>query len=324
MPQKKEMISSLAPIDRESLSPSVQDLITRIRLEINDGKDRVFKAIEEEKKKTYWTVGKYIKQHILDSPNQSDYVEYVNTILAKNLEINKSTLYRCVRFYELYPMSVAARPLTWTHIKNLLVIPEKKTRNYYEKKIIEHNLTTRELSSLLKKDKLITKNDSGIVEVPKLKTKREKPYQYKLKEVNGTEMIDLGFKTYIHKRNRSIELSSVTHYTYKAIVLEIIDGDTLWVHIDLGFDIWVKRKLRLRDIDTPHIDTKDGQDAKLFIVSKLTPCKFVVVKTYWRDKFNRYLVDIFYNSKSASFSEVATSGTFLNQELLNEGLAVTY
>ena len=51
-------------------------------------------------------------------------------------------------------------------------------------------------------------------------------------------------------------------------------------------------------------------------------CKFVAIKTYWRDKYARYLVDIFYDEKENEFEKVAMNGAFLNQELLDEKLGV--
>ena len=40
-------------------------------------------------------------------------------------------------------------------------------------------------------------------------------------------------------------------YTYKGYITEIIDGDTLWVNLDLGCNTWTNRKLRLKGINTP-------------------------------------------------------------------------
>ena len=40
-------------------------------------------------------------------------------------------------------------------------------------------------------------------------------------------------------------------YTYKAKLDRVVDGDTIDVNIDLGFDISVHKRVRLADIDTP-------------------------------------------------------------------------
>jgi len=51
------------------------------------------------------------------------------------------------------------------------------------------------------------------------------------------------------------------YYGYRATLLRIIDGDTIWATIDFGFGVRVDHKLRLRGIDTPEIDTVEGRIA---------------------------------------------------------------
>ena len=46
-------------------------------------------------------------------------------------------------------------------------------------------------------------------------------------------------------------------YEYKAKVHRIIDGDTVDVTIDLGFEMTTKQRIRLYGIDTPETRTRD-------------------------------------------------------------------
>jgi len=151
---------------------------------------------------------------------------------------------------------------------------------------------------------------------------------YQLKEVRGREVVDLGFHEYREQRNlhgRKLELSKTdAHYTYKAYVLEVLDGDTIWVEIDQGFDVLTVQKLRLRDIDSPEVSTPEGQKAKEYIQSQLKDCAFIAIKTHSRDKFDRYLTDIFYDANETDLLKLIQYGKFLNQELLDKGLAVRY
>jgi hypothetical protein len=39
-------------------------------------------------------------------------------------------------------------------------------------------------------------------------------------------------------------------YKYGAKLLRVVDGDTADVMIDLGFDTWVKARLRFKGVDT--------------------------------------------------------------------------
>lgn len=45
-------------------------------------------------------------------------------------------------------------------------------------------------------------------------------------------------------------------YTYRAKLIRVIDGDTIDAIIDLGFDVWVKKRIRLNGIDAPETRTK--------------------------------------------------------------------
>ena len=40
-------------------------------------------------------------------------------------------------------------------------------------------------------------------------------------------------------------------YMFNAYVNRVIDGDTIDADIDLGFDVFAKRRVRLLNVDTP-------------------------------------------------------------------------
>jgi len=118
-------------------------------------------------------------------------------------------------------------------------------------------------------------------------------------------------------------------FTYKAFLLRVIDGDTLLVRIDFGFSIFTEQRLRLRGLDAPEIGTKPplpplqkGVDAKRFVETRLKDCKFLIIKTHGSDKYDRYLVDVFYLKGEDNEDLVLKEGIFLNNEILEEGLAL--
>ena len=88
------------------------------------------------------------------------------------------------------------------------------------------------------------------------------------------------------------------YYSYGARVIDVIDGDTVWLDIDCGFHVWTRQKVRLRGIDTPELGTAEGQRAKDFVVQALTGLPSVAVTTTKPDKYDRYLADIFYKADS--------------------------
>lgn len=58
-------------------------------------------------------------------------------------------------------------------------------------------------------------------------------------------------------------------YTYKCIVKEIVDGDTVDVDIDLGFDVVLRdKRIRLDGIDTPECRTRDLEEKKYGLIAK--------------------------------------------------------
>jgi len=94
----------------------------------------------------------------------------------------------------------------------------------------------------------------------------------------------------------------------------VIDGDTVVFYVDLGFRTYSRQKLRFRGIDCPELATPEGKIAKTFVEEKLKRAKIITIKTYRKDKYDRYLADIFVGSKEI----------FLNQELLDKKLADVY
>ena len=51
-------------------------------------------------------------------------------------------------------------------------------------------------------------------------------------------------------------------FEYSAEVLRIVDGDTLDAEIDIGFDVFVKKRIRLFGIDTWESRTRDLEEKK--------------------------------------------------------------
>ena len=49
-------------------------------------------------------------------------------------------------------------------------------------------------------------------------------------------------------------------YTYNAVITRVVDGDTLVVDIDAGFDIWLRgQTLRLNRVNAPEMKTPEGR-----------------------------------------------------------------
>ena len=93
-------------------------------------------------------------------------------------------------------------------------------------------------------------------------------------------------------------------FEYKCVITKIIDGDTVDVDIDVGFDCWLrKQRIRLYGIDTPESRTRDKQEkryglaAKRFVENFIPVGSRAILKTKEKGKYGRYLGDMKVGSK---------------------------
>jgi len=87
-------------------------------------------------------------------------------------------------------------------------------------------------------------------------------------------------------------------HEYHCVITRIIDGDTIDVDIDLGFDCWLhKQRIRLHGIDTPESRTRDLEEKKYGLAAKAFVEKFIplgstaLLNTKEKGKYGRYLGD---------------------------------
>jgi micrococcal nuclease len=106
-------------------------------------------------------------------------------------------------------------------------------------------------------------------------------------------------------------------------VKNVVDGDTIDVIIDLGFDILFASRVRLAGIDTPESRTTDkaekvlGIEAKEYLKKQLKDAKSVVIRTEKMDsseKYGRILGWVYINGDSES----------INNKMINDGYAWGY
>lgn len=84
-------------------------------------------------------------------------------------------------------------------------------------------------------------------------------------------------------------------FVYDAEVIRVVDGDTYDLGIDLGFRLYHEDRFRLMEINTPETRGKErseGLKVKEY-VKNLIEGKMVVVKTFRKEKFGRYLCEIY-------------------------------
>ena len=113
-------------------------------------------------------------------------------------------------------------------------------------------------------------------------------------------------------------------YQYKAKILKVLDGDTVDIDLDLGFNIVLSnQRVRMAGIDTPESRTTDKEEkirgnlSKKKLAEKLPVGSYVKIETQKSDnnddKFGRILA-IF----------ILEDGTSLNQWMIDNNYAVLY
>ena len=117
-------------------------------------------------------------------------------------------------------------------------------------------------------------------------------------------------------------LGDETDFSYRVNkVTKVVDGDTIDVILDMGFDIMYKQRVRLFGIDTPESRTRDLEEKKYGLLSKkflqehLKSASRIAIKTYKGDetgKFGRILGDVW------------CDGVSVNKLMCKKGYAVEY
>ena len=116
-------------------------------------------------------------------------------------------------------------------------------------------------------------------------------------------------------------------YIYRAKLERVVDGDTVDALIDLGFDTWVKKRIRYKGIDTWESRTKDLDEKKLGIAAKernkellesvSSKSGYFRLKSYGVGKYGRVLGELFIKDNEGIEYNI-------NQTLIDEGHAYEY
>ena len=104
----------------------------------------------------------------------------------------------------------------------------------------------------------------------------------------------------------------INKYEYTAKLQRVVDGDTCDALIDLGFDTWVKKRIRFKGVDTCECRTRDldekkkGLAAKEFTKNLLENSddgKFAL-RSYGVGKYGRVLGELFVKGETKSVNDL--------------------
>ena len=131
---------------------------------------------------------------------------------------------------------------------------------------------------------------------------------------------------YIYK-TYNIKKIKMEKYIYRAKLVKVVDGDTIDALIDVGFDIWVKKRIRYKGIDTWESRTRDLDEKKKGLAAKArnkellksvsNKSGYFRIKSFGTGKYGRVLADIFVQDKEGNSINV-------NHQLIKEGHAYIY
>ncbi len=337
--------------------PSYNKLFQLIEKEMRQGLDHIRDVVEQQGVVTAWRIGQHLGQNLLPEKGRRIANARVIKRLARDFNRTPRHFYNMAKFYRMYPDESPKTPLTWSHYIILVRVPDAGQRRVYEKMAIREKLIWKDMQSLILKDKKNARHArllsclSGKRDIAQLTVERGQLYHYKVSARNarqpaGKVFVDAGFTiqrevalaagmkvtegSYVRTAKsdeiylaRMAGADATCLYTYQAFVERVVDGDTMVADIDCGLRTSVfGRRLRLRGIDTPEMDTPLGHKAKAFVQTAMRKVDFVIIKTHKIGLFGRDISDVFYLPGEKDPATVAAKGRFLNQELLDKRLAV--
>ena len=116
-------------------------------------------------------------------------------------------------------------------------------------------------------------------------------------------------------------------YIYRAKLDRVVDGDTVDALIDVGFDIWFKKRIRFMGLDTWESRTRDLEEKKKGLAAKArtkellekvsSKSGYFRLKSHGLGKYGRVLGELFIMDKEGKQWNV-------NETLITEGHAYVY
>ena len=117
-------------------------------------------------------------------------------------------------------------------------------------------------------------------------------------------------------------------YNFRVVKInKVVDGDTIDVTIDLGFDLYKKERVRIAGVDTPEKRTRDleekalGLDATYWMKDKLTETikgdEELIIRTELKGGTGKY-------GRLLGWLYVGEDDVSLNEKMITEGYAWAY
>ena len=132
---------------------------------------------------------------------------------------------------------------------------------------------------------------------------------------------------YMYKILHNNKKTKMDKYIYRAKLDRVVDGDTVDALIDVGFDIWFKKRIRFMGLDTWESRTRDLEEKKRGLAAKArtkellekvsSKSGYFRLKSHGVGKYGRVLGEIFIMDSEGKQWNV-------NKTLIEEGHAYVY
>ncbi len=328
-----------------------------------DDISRLYLNAREAQVKFAWETGRRIVQEEQDGELRAEYgtglIPELSKVLVKEhgAGFSETNLRRMRKFFLSNQKQSAPTELAWTDYVELMPVRDGKIRKQLEARIVKEGLKSREIRQEVRRlclergeiedaqkkvpDTFFSTHDTGhttqVIQKPLTPLKIPSDlvlhtYSRSTLDVSlndGEVLLDCGFFVHWPVNKDVLKTLNVTDtpsYTYAASLERVVDADTLAALIHLGFGIIVREKLRLRGINSPEVGTPAGDRAKSQVARLLPAGTPLIIKSHKSktDTYGRFVADVFFLKDAQDPQEIIKNGTYLNQDLLDEGLAGVY
>jgi endonuclease YncB( thermonuclease family) len=286
--------------------------------------------------KTYWQIGRRILNTVNTASQGGSYGKKIIQTLSADLTrkygdgFGKRTVDYFRNFATVYKVTDLNADLNWSHYRALMSITDNDTRTSFEQRAISEKLTKDQLIQLIAYHRRPTGADSQSFPLtPRIAS----PGNYKIisppRQKHGEFVIDLGFNVqfaadlpgvnagagaFVRRQDSAsyatVDIQPGERYCYPGKIVDVIDGDTVKMQLNLGFRISIIESMRLRGVDAMERDTPEGQKAKRALQRLLNRATTVHAFTYHHDRYGRYITDL-----------IVDEHIYINKKLVEQGHA---
>ncbi len=320
-----------------------ENLLFLVQKTIQKTEQNIVKSVNRQKVVMSWELGKILDKHLVQN-NRTKYGEKLIAQLSQDISISERILYQMRAFYKTYPtLPNEEASLSWSHYRNLISVGSDSKRKYLEDLTLRKKLDSAQLQKKISHSHATKKPKKSVP----FSVTRGQLYAYKLVTFadSSERFVDCGFNVFVKVKTSLAGEGQIVEsvkkgadfgckksnkkpaeiHTYKAKLERVVDGDTIHVTLDLGFDIRHKEILRLAKINAPEMTTLAGKKSAEVLQNILKNVSALVIKTNKTDIYGRYIADIFFSaSGETDLQKIADEGAYLNQMLFDLGAVEEY